>query len=264
MLKSSVRPVCAFSASACAGISWPKNSRRGLGPADGVHALVQILHQLGQIGQEGLALRRRGLGLHAHEQLAAGVAQARTRSLVPPSRGGRLQQHLAPDRGLTKSRRKAGAATSCSSPSSCCAYSGAAAARLRAAAAARWRRLLGLDRGPGLLGDEGLERRASRVLVGLDLVEVALDDLLHQVAHLGQEGLRACSSLKSSKPLPSEAMRLMNWRTGCLRDEKKLGSPSAARSTGSCSRAIWRAICGGTLGSDRIWSNRLPMTSITM
>ena len=41
-------------------------------------------------------------------------------------------------------------------------------------------------------------------------------------------------------------------------------SPSAARSTGSCSRAIWRAICGGTLGSDRIWSNRLPTTSITM
>ena len=59
-------------------------------------------------------------------------------------------------------------------------------------------------------------------------------------------------------------MRFTKRRTGCLRDEKKLGSPSAARSTGSCSRAIWRAICGGTLGSDRIWSNSVPMMSITM
>ena len=59
-------------------------------------------------------------------------------------------------------------------------------------------------------------------------------------------------------------MRLTKRRTGWRRDEKKVGSPSAARSTGSCSRAIWRAICGGTLGSDRIWSNRLPTTSITM
>ena len=42
-------------------------------------------------------------------------------------------------------------------------------------------------------------------------------------------------------------MRLTKRRTGWRRDEKKVTSPSATRSTGNCSRAIWRAICGGTL-----------------
>ena len=49
----------------------------------------------------------------------------------------------------------------------------------------------------------------------------------------------------------------MKRRTGWRRDEKKLPSVSAARSTGSCRRAIWRAISGGTRASERIWSNRL-------
>ena len=61
----------------------------------------------------------------------------------------------------------------------------------------------------------------------------------------------------------SDATRLMKRRTGWRRDEKKLPSVSAARSTGSCRRAIWRAISGGTRASDRIWSNRLLTTSIT-
>ena len=55
----------------------------------------------------------------------------------------------------------------------------------------------------------------------------------------------------------------MKRRTGWRRDEKKLPSTSAARSTGNCSRAICRAIWGGTRASDRIWSNRLLTTSIT-
>ena len=59
-------------------------------------------------------------------------------------------------------------------------------------------------------------------------------------------------------------MRFTKRRTGCLRDEKKVLSFSATRSTGNWSRAIWRAICGGTRESERIWSNRLPTTSITM
>ena len=71
-------------------------------------------------------------------------------------------------------------------------------------------------------------------------------------------------SSKSSNATASEAMRLTKRRTGCLRDEKKVLSTSATRNTGNCRRAICRAICGGTRGSDRIWSNRLPTTSITM
>ena len=39
-----------------------------------------------------------------------------------------------------------------------------------------------------LLDDEGLEHR-ELLLVGLDLVEVAFDDLLHQLAHQGDEAL---------------------------------------------------------------------------
>ena len=69
---------------------------------------------------------------------------------------------------------------------------------------------------------------------------------------------------KSSKALASEAIRLMKRRTGWRRVEKKVASLSATRSTGSCRRAISRAICGGTRESERIWSNRLPTTSITM
>ena len=68
---------------------------------------------------------------------------------------------------------------------------------------------------------------------------------------------------KLSKAQASEATRLMKRRTGWRRDEKKLLSVSAARSTGSCSRAIWRATSGGTRASERIWSNRLLTTSIT-
>jgi hypothetical protein len=71
-------------------------------------------------------------------------------------------------------------------------------------------------------------------------------------------------SSKSSNAQASEAMRFTKRRTGWRLDEKKLVSLSATRSTGNCSRAIWRAICGGTRESDRIWSNRLPTTSITM
>ena len=56
----------------------------------------------------------------------------------------------------------------------------------------------------------------------------------------------------------------MKRRTGWRRVEKKVESLRATRSTGSCRRAISRAICGGTRESDRIWSNRLPTTSITM
>ena len=56
----------------------------------------------------------------------------------------------------------------------------------------------------------------------------------------------------------------MKRRTGWRRVEKKVASFIATRSTGSCRRAIWRAICGGTRASERIWSNRLPTTSITM
>ena len=69
---------------------------------------------------------------------------------------------------------------------------------------------------------------------------------------------------KSSKALASEAIRLMKRRTGWRRVEKKVASLRATRSTGSCRRAISRAICGGTRESERIWSNRLPTTSITM
>ena len=43
-------------------------------------------------------------------------------------------------------------------------------------------------------------------------------------------------------------MRLTKRRTGWRRDEKKFGSPSAARSTGSCSRAICRASLRRHLG----------------
>ena len=71
-------------------------------------------------------------------------------------------------------------------------------------------------------------------------------------------------SSKSSKALASEAIRLMKRRTGWRRVEKKVESLRATRSTGSCRRAISRAICGGTRESERIWSNRLPTTSITM
>ena len=59
-------------------------------------------------------------------------------------------------------------------------------------------------------------------------------------------------------------MRLTKRRTGWRRVEKKVESLRATRSTGSCRRAISRAICGGTRESERIWSNRLPTTSITM
>ena len=55
---------------------------RRLGPADQLHALVEVLHQRRQLHQELLAERRRALGLHAHHQVGADppVAPRRDRS----------------------------------------------------------------------------------------------------------------------------------------------------------------------------------------
>ena len=124
------------------------------------------------------------------------------------------------------------------------------------AAAALWR-----DLGVGLLGDEALELEQLGV-VEIELVEVAVDDLLDQPGDALEQLLRGPPSNESNAQA-SDAIRLMKRRTGWRRDEKKLPSTSAARSTGSCRRAIWRAISGGTRASERIWSNRLLTTSIT-
>ena len=113
-----------------------------------------------------------------------------------------------------------------------------------------------------LLGDEALELGDLR-RVELDLVEVAFDDLVDELRTRVRNFAPGPMS-KSSNALASEAIRLMKRRTGWRRVEKKVASLSATRSTGSCRRAISRAICGGTRESERIWSNRLPTTSITM
>ena len=60
--------------------------------------------------------------------------------------------------------------------------------------------------------------------VELDLVEVALDDLLHQLARRGARNCLPGPSSKSSKAQASEAMRLMKRRTGWRRVEKKVWS----------------------------------------
>ena len=48
----------------------------GLGAANTVQPQVQVLHQLRQLAQEDLPVRRCALGLHAHHQFTSGVPQA--------------------------------------------------------------------------------------------------------------------------------------------------------------------------------------------
>ena len=67
-----------------------------LGPTNQVQATRQFLHELGQLGQKGLAQRRRGLGLHAHEKLATHVAQTRGHRTTGAALFGCAQQHLTP------------------------------------------------------------------------------------------------------------------------------------------------------------------------
>ena len=59
---------------------------RRIGPADQLHAFVEVLHQLRQLHQELLAQQRGALGLHAHHQVAPGALEARVTSEAMPSR----------------------------------------------------------------------------------------------------------------------------------------------------------------------------------
>ena len=236
---------------------------RRLRPADQLHALVQVLHQRRQLHQELLAERRRALGLHAHHQVGADAPVALGAVGVGAVAARGEHQRLAPDLGQElaagkpagRHRRERRLQLQ-------------HVALLHAQLRSPWPRaspaapVFSTSRF-GLLGDEVLEL-GDLGGVELDLVEVALDDLVDQLAARAVRNCAPGPSSKSSKALASEAMRLMKRRTGWRRVEKKVESLSATRSTGSCSRAISRAICGGTRESDRIWSNRLPTTSITM
>ena len=175
----------------------------GLGPADQVHACCQFLHQAGQLGQEGLAGDGRCLGLHAHEQLAAGQAQALCQRAVCAACAvcavcaasaallAGLQQHPAPRAHQEIAHEfRSGQAFQVAFQ----------ALRIKLAQALFVFLLRQQFGGQALrvgvlarqVGHEGLQR-AQLPLVGLDLVEITVHDLLDQVLHLGQEALAAGS-----------------------------------------------------------------------
>ena len=246
---------------ACWLTSWPKNSScAASGQSTSFMPRVSSAISAGRLGDEVLALLERALGLDARHQLGAGAAQAhRIRRLgaVAPRRGDdRLAQ--TPQR---KSRTKVGSASGSSASrrrwlKRCCD------APLELLAAQRRRRRAG--RGPR----RGSARRRSARARTAWRRRAASWSKSPSTISLTSSPTRSSSSFagplsKLSKAQASDATRLMKRRTGWRRDEKKLLSASAARSTGSCSRAIWRAISGGTRASERIWSNRLLTTSIT-
>ena len=111
-----------------------------------------------------------------------------------------------------------------------------ACARPRSGRRARRRRLL---------------QRSKLVIVDLDLLEVALDHVLHRasLAPWLRNCLRASASpeVVERRAERGDAVDEAAHRVPA-RGEKKLGSPRAARSTGSCSRAIWRASLRRHLG----------------
>jgi hypothetical protein len=219
-----------------------------LGPTDQLHAFVQVLHQRWQLHQELLAQHRRALRLDAHHEIAADAAETLCALGVGTVVSGRQHQGLAPDlRQEVGEVRRQVERRQCVLQLQHVALLDAQLRLLRCQRADS-AGLLGGDM--RLLGDEAFELGQLR-RVEVDLVEVAVDDLLDEGRDLGQE-LPAGPSLKSSNAHASEAMRLMKRRTGWRRVEKKVASSIATRSTGNCSRAIWRAICGGTRASDRI------------
>ena len=72
---------------------------RRLGPADQLHALVEVLHQRRQLHQELLAEHRRALGLHAHHEIGADPAIALGTVRLRPVAPRRQHQGLAPHMG---------------------------------------------------------------------------------------------------------------------------------------------------------------------
>ena len=255
-----------FSDSACAGSSWPKNALlRRLGPADQRPCL--------RSGPSSAAAAASGTSCAAPASPWAarsspgrarrGASAARDRA-VGAIAARREHQRLAPDlrqevaqvgRQRQRLQRRAAAAACSAAARAARSPCSSSSARRRRAAAPRacvCSAMKRLERGQ-------LVRRRARS---------GRSRPRRSPAPARARGRRNCvpgPSSKSSKAQASEAMRLTKRRTGWrARREEASGRSSATRSTGNCSRAIWRAICGGTSGSDRIWSNRLPTTSITM
>jgi len=160
---------------------------RDLWPLDRVHAGVQRLHQRRQRDQESLALRRRTLRLHAHQQVAPGQTQTRHRRTVVPFVERNLHHRLTPhrrDEVAQEVRRR---------------HILQPVAQLRGIALLQAQlvllvrqHLVGLALAlhvlPVLVDDELLER-FELLLIELDLVEVAFDDLLHQLLDQLEERL---------------------------------------------------------------------------
>ena len=156
-----------------------------VGPADLVHALVQVLHQLRQLLQEDLALRRQALGLHAHHQFAAGRAHALGRRAVHAMGLLGAGDHAAP--GLAQKlaqvvgHRQAG---------QCAVQFLCKALLLGNLHFLARQQFLGLAVGMHLrlFGDKAFQG-AQRLGIDVNLIQIAIDDLLDQLLHPLQQRL---------------------------------------------------------------------------
>ena len=160
---------------------------RCLRPADQLHAFVEVPHERRQLHEELLAERRRALGLHAHHEIGTDPAVAPAAVGIGAVAPAGQHQGLAPDlrqevvqvgRHVERAEGRAQLqhVALLDAELGFLGLEGADGASL-------------LDLAFGLVGDEVLEVGNLR-RVELDLVEIAFDDLVDQLAHPGQE-LRA-------------------------------------------------------------------------
>ncbi len=157
---------------------------RRVGPADQVQPFVERAHQVGQLAQEVGARGGAALGLHAHDQAAAELAQPQRAFGCAFAR--RQHDGLAPDLREEAAqevghRHLGQLLLQLQRVALLQAQVGLAALDHRRSVAGRPQRAL------GLFGDEGFEV-VQLGRVDVHAVEIAVGDVLHQVAHMDQEG----------------------------------------------------------------------------
>ena len=153
---------------------------RRVRPADQCQARVQVLHQPGQLHQEALAHRQRALGLHAHHQFDAHLAKPPGLCRVDPLAPRRQHQRLTPD--LRQEVAHVGVHGHRCQRLLQLKQVALLNAQFRLLAFEQTGRAIALGLAVALACNEGFERSEFGG-VEVDLVEVALDDFLHQFAH---------------------------------------------------------------------------------